>query len=465
MIVCEKAMAIDSERLRQIEELYHMAGERTPGEREAFLKDVCANDAELLRAVLALLAQDSGAGPMQRPVIELAASLLNDTRWTAGTKVGPYQIVGRLGQGGMGEVFQARDTRLGRNVAVKIAHAEFTGGFQREALAISALNHPHICTLYDVGSNYLVMELVEGETLARHLDKGRLPMDLVLRYGAQLADALSAAHAKSITHRDLKPGNIVVARTGVKVLDFGLAQFARNPELAAHLVETASTSRSIIGTPAYMAPEQLQGKECDARTDIFALGLVLYQMATGRKAFTADSQAELIVEIMRSQPDLSGLAPPSFAHIVERCLAKRSGGSVADRPRRQARTGVRGPHIAGAALCSRTQAPLVAGGGGTFGSACCSSGTWRPVLQKRPSGLFGCSADQLPGSRDAPIAFSRWHSSGLHLGRRTRRQLRRLRETDRSWQRAAVDNEPSGRGDVSLVSGREVDRVPKARRR
>ena len=315
-------MAIDSERLRQIEELYHLAGERTPGERESFLKEVCANDAELLRDVLALLAQDSGAGPMERPAIELAASLLNDTQWTAGTNVGPYQIVGRLGQGGMGEVFQARDTRLGRNVAVKIAHAEFTGRFQREALAISALNHPHICTLYDVGSNYLVMELVEGETLARHLDKGRLSMDLVLRYGAQLADALSAAHSKGITHRDLKPGNIVVASAGIKVLDFGLAKFARNPELAAHLVETASASRSIIGTPAYMAPEQLQGKECDARTDIFALGLILYEMATGRKAFTADSQAELIAEILRSQPDLSGLAPPPFAHIVERCLAK-----------------------------------------------------------------------------------------------------------------------------------------------
>ena len=315
-------MAIGSERLRQIEELYHLAGERTPGEREAFLKEVCGNDAELLRDVLALLAQDSGAGPMERPVIELAASLLNDTGWTAGTRVGPYQIVGRLGQGGMGEVFRARDTRLGRNVAVKIAHAEFTGRFQREALAISALNHPHICTLYDVGSNYLVMELLEGETLARHLDQGRLPMGLVLRYGAQLADALSAAHAKGITHRDLKPGNIVVAAAGIKVLDFGLAKFARNPELAADLVETASASRSIIGTPAYMAPEQLQGKECDARTDIFALGLVLYEMATGSKAFTADSEAGLIAEIMRTQPDLSALAPPPFAHIVERCLAK-----------------------------------------------------------------------------------------------------------------------------------------------
>ena len=315
-------MGINSERLRQIEELYHLARERTPRERETFLIEACANDAELLRDVLALLTQDSGAGPMERPAMELAASLLNDTQWTAGTRVGPYQIVSRVGRGGMGEVFRARDTRLGRNVAIKTSHAEFTSRFQREALAISALNHPHICTLYDVGANYLVMELVEGETLTRGIEKGGLSMDLVLRYGAQLADALSAAHAKGITHRDLKPGNIIVARTGIKVLDFGLAKFASNPDLDAGLVDTATASQSIIGTPAYMAPEQLQGKECDTRTDIFALGLVLYEMATGSKVFTGDSQAELIAEIMRSQPDLSALAPPQFAHIVERCLAK-----------------------------------------------------------------------------------------------------------------------------------------------
>ena len=159
----------DSERLRQIEELYHLAGERRSGEREAFLTEACGSDADLMREVLALLAQDSGAGPMERPVLEVAADLLadsTDAQWTAGTQVGPYQIVSRIGEGGMGEVFRARDTRLGREVAIKTAHEEFSGRFQREARAISALNHPNICTLYDVGPNYLVMELVEGADLA-----------------------------------------------------------------------------------------------------------------------------------------------------------------------------------------------------------------------------------------------------------------------------------------------------------
>ena len=148
---------MDPERLRQIEELYHQACERTPDEREGFLNAACANDAELLRDVLALLAQDTGAGPMERPVLQVAASLLSDSpaaHWTPGTQVGPYQIVSRLGEGGMGEVFKARDTRLGREVAIKTAHEEFSGRFQREARAISALNHPNICTLHDVGPNH-----------------------------------------------------------------------------------------------------------------------------------------------------------------------------------------------------------------------------------------------------------------------------------------------------------------------
>ena len=157
-------MAMNSARLRQIEELYHRAGEHTPEEREAFLTKACGNDAELLRDVLALLAQDSG--PMERPVLAVAAQLLADSAWTPGTQVGPYQIVSRLGEGGMGEVFKARDTRLGREVAIKTAHEEFSGRFQREARAISALNHPNICTLHDIGPDYLVMELVEGVNLA-----------------------------------------------------------------------------------------------------------------------------------------------------------------------------------------------------------------------------------------------------------------------------------------------------------
>ena len=207
-------------------------------------------------------------------------------------------------------------------MAIKTVNEEFTGRFLREARAISALNHPHICALYDVGADYLVMELMEGETLADRLKKERLPMELVLQFGAETADALAAAHAKGIVHRDLKPANIMVTKSGIKVLDFGLAKFAGDHGSDGAETDTATASQAIIGTPAYMAPEQLEGKDCDARTDIFTLGLVLYEMATGCRAFAGDSRAALIAEIMRCQPALGELSPPQFAHVVERCLEK-----------------------------------------------------------------------------------------------------------------------------------------------
>jgi len=303
------------ERLDQIEKLYHSAREREPGERDSFVHQACSGDEELEREVLSLLAQDSG-GPMAQPVMEVAASLLGEIK--PGTQLGPYRIMGRLGAGGMGEVYRASDTRLERVVAIKTTHAEFSGRFLHEARAISALNHANICTLYDVGPNYLVMEMVEGETLADRLKRGALPRDPVLRYGTQTADALAAAHAKGIIHRDLKPSNIMITKAGIKVLDFGLAKLAPD----AGNPETLTDSLTIAGTPAYMAPEQLEGKKCDARADIFALGLVLYEMATGRRAFTGDSRAALIADIMRCEPDIGMLSPPAFAHITERCLAK-----------------------------------------------------------------------------------------------------------------------------------------------
>ena len=197
---------MNPERLRQVEELYHAARED-----RAVLDQA---DPELRREVESLLAQDPAReGMLDRP----AAGLLDDSTVTtlaAGARLGPYKIEASIGAGGMGEVYRAIDTRLGRAVAIKTMHEKFSDRFEREARAISALNHPHICTLYDVGPNYLVMELVEGETLAARLKKGPLPMELVLRYGAQIADALAAAHAKEIVHRDLKPGNIMVTKSG-----------------------------------------------------------------------------------------------------------------------------------------------------------------------------------------------------------------------------------------------------------
>jgi tetratricopeptide (TPR) repeat protein len=262
-------------RFQQIEELYHAVREASAGERAALLAQT---DPELRREVELLLAQPSGGEFLDRPALQNAPQLLEDSTLTtlaAGASLGPYRIESKLGEGGMGEVFRAVDTRLGRAVAIKITREQFSARFEREARAISSLNHPNICTLYDVGPNYLVMELVEGETIAARLKSGPLPMSTALLYSLQIAAALAEAHAKGIVHRDLKPSNLMVAKSGVKVLDFGLARLAQD--------ETVTASHVVIGTPAYMAPEQRQGKPVDPRTDIYSFGCVLYEMLTGAR--------------------------------------------------------------------------------------------------------------------------------------------------------------------------------------
>ena len=275
----------------------------------------------------------------------------------AGTRLGPYEIQAPVGAGGMGEVYRARDTRLGRSVAIKVLptqlsqNPELRERFEREARTISSLSHPHICALYDVGredeTEFLVMELLEGETLSTRLAKGPLPSEQTLRYGAEIADALDKAHRQGIVHRDLKPGNIMLTRSGVKLLDFGLAKVfeppARQGALTA-LPTVAGTSPltqegTILGTFQYMAPEQVEGKESDARADIFALGAVLYEMATGRKAFSGATQASLISSILRDEPppisQVVPMTPPALDRVVRTCLAKdpedrwQSAGDVA----------------------------------------------------------------------------------------------------------------------------------------
>src|SRR5512142_3067573 len=209
-------------------------------------------------------------------------------RLTAGDKLGPYEITGLIGKGGMGEVYRGTDTRLGRSVAIKVSSREFNDRFEREARAISTLNHPNICTLYDVGPNYLVMEHIEGETLSKIIGRGPLPLDKALSYAVQIVDALAAAHAKGVIHRDLKPGNIIVTRNGVKVLDFGLAKIgAEKPsaESAANIqtaTEPITRAGAILGTLYYMSPEQVEGKEAEERSDIFSFGVVFYEMLTGQ---------------------------------------------------------------------------------------------------------------------------------------------------------------------------------------
>jgi hypothetical protein len=261
------------ERVRKIEELFHAAQEESVEGRAALLARA---DPELRREVESLLARQNDEVLLDRP-IDASTQLMEDSEplVAEGACLGPYRVEGKLGAGGMGEVFRAVDTRLDRAVAIKITQEGFSARFEREARAISALNHPNICTLYDVGPNYLVMELVEGQTLAARLKNGPLPIQTVLLYGSQIAAALAEAHGKGIIHRDLKPGNIMLGKSGVKVLDFGLARIGKD--------ETITTSQMIVGTPAYMAPEQREGKPADARTDIYSFGWVLYEMLTGTR--------------------------------------------------------------------------------------------------------------------------------------------------------------------------------------
>jgi serine/threonine protein kinase/Tol biopolymer transport system component len=260
-----------------------------------------------------------------------------------GRRLGPYEILSAIGAGGMGEVYRARDTRLDRIVAIKVLpthladRTELRERFEREARTIASLNHPHICTLHDIGHqdeiDYLVMEYLEGETLAQRLVKGPLPIQQLLQYAIEIADALDKAHRKGITHRDLKPGNIMLTKSGTKLLDFGLAKLAQEVVPANVSLSDLPTANgpltaegAIVGTLQYMAPEQLEDKEVDARTDIFAFGVVVYEMATGKRAFEGKSQASLIAAILEREPpaisSLQPMTPSALDRVVKRCLAK-----------------------------------------------------------------------------------------------------------------------------------------------
>jgi eukaryotic-like serine/threonine-protein kinase len=263
---------------------------------------------------------------------------------SAGMRLGPYEVVAPIGAGGMGEVYQAKDTRLDRTVAIKVlpahlsADADRRARFEREAKTIAGLSHPHICTLHDVGEHdgatFLVMEHLTGETLAERLSKGTLPVDQALKVATEIADALSAAHRQGIVHRDLKPGNVMLTKAGAKLLDFGLAKLKGHGErsAAAHLASAPTQSSpltaegQIVGTLHYMAPEQLQGKPADARTDLWAFGAILYEMLAGKRAFDGDNAASLIGAILEREPaaivTFQPVTPPSVDRLVKRCLAK-----------------------------------------------------------------------------------------------------------------------------------------------
>ncbi|MGH9719372.1 MAG: protein kinase domain-containing protein [Bryobacteraceae bacterium] len=310
-------------RWERIEQIFQAALTCPPTERRVFVSEQCCGDDALRLEVESLLSAKAQAGSfLDTPAMQVAACALSEgeSRIAAGQMVGAYRVSSRLGAGGMGEVWRARDTRVDRDVAIKFCDGQFAQRFEREARAIAALNHPNICHLYDVGPNYLVMELVDGAS-----PRGPLPFETALDYARQIADALEAAHERGIVHRDLKPGNIKITPDGiVKVLDFGLAKALPEPSPAkgsSTVTITATEAGVILGTAAYMAPEQAQGKAVDKRADIWAFGVVLYEMLTGQRLFQGDTVTDTLAAVLTREPDWESV-PERARPLLQRCLVK-----------------------------------------------------------------------------------------------------------------------------------------------
>jgi serine/threonine protein kinase len=316
-------------RWREIERVYAAALDRPLEERDALLRRACGDDAGLRRMVESLLEARTGDGLHDLPVLRYA-DLLPDNGETLGPgkQLGPYLIEGELGAGGMGTVYRATDTRLGRPVAIKISGSVFDERFEREARAIASLNHPHICTLYDIGPNYMVMELVEGETLRAWLRRAP-SLEGGLEIAEQVLEALRAAHDSGIVHRDLKPANIMVRSNGyVKVLDFGLAkQIPGSGDLGTERTATVGPTLPghFPGTPAYMSPEQIAGQKVDQRSDLFAFGIILYEILTGAHPWGGKSQVDTLHAILHDAPPpmpTGSAMRPELIAVVQRLLRK-----------------------------------------------------------------------------------------------------------------------------------------------
>ena len=333
------------ERWRRVEELYHAALMRHEGDRASFLAAACAGDEALLREVTSLLSQPmSGREALDGPAMAVAAQMVSDigASMLGGRRLGAYQLYERIGIGGMGEVYRARDTKLGRDVAIKILPPLFTGDpdrlarFEREARVLASLNHPHIGAIYGLedadGVRALVLELVEGETLADRIARGPLPLNDTLSIARQIADAVEAAHEKGIIHRDLKPANIKITPDGVvKVLDFGLAKAATGDASTVDLTQSPTISTGttregvILGTAPYMSPEQARGRPADKRADVWAFGVVLYEMLSGQVAFQGDTVSDVIAKVIERDPNWSALpasTPPRLRELLHRCTKK-----------------------------------------------------------------------------------------------------------------------------------------------
>jgi serine/threonine protein kinase/WD40 repeat protein len=313
------------ERLQQIEEIFEQALQRDPAERDAYVRKACHGDSDLRREVASLLANHQEGADSKPWAAAVAAQLIDSpVSLHAGQRLGPYEILEPIGAGGMGQVYKARDTRLKRDVAIKICAAQFSERFEREARVIASLNHPNICQLHDVGPNFLVMELVEGETLS-----GPLPLETALNYARQMAEALEAAHEKGIVHRDLKPGNVKITPAGVvKVLDFGLAMVAQasacdsgDPSVSSTITMSPTRAGMILGTAPYMSPEQARGVTVDKRADIWAFGCVLYEMLAGKQAFQGETTTDILAAVLKEEPDWSRI-PAKAQPLLRRCLMK-----------------------------------------------------------------------------------------------------------------------------------------------
>src|SRR3984893_2494329 len=334
---------VTPERWQQVRAMLAGTLARAPDERNDSLKRVCVEES-LRSEVESLLAAHCQADSSLLGLSDREPDAL-----PSGTRLGPYEILAPLGEGGMGKVYKARDTRLDRLVAIKLLQTDIADRpevqerFEREARTVASLNHPHICTLYDVGHHgnvdFLVMEYLEGETLAQRLESGPLSLEEVLRYATEIADALDRAHSRGVIHRDLKPANIMLTSTGSKLLDFGLAKLRREADPFAVLAgvpaaaDTISTPGAVLGTLSYMAPEQLEGREVDSRIDIFAFGAVVHEMMTGKKAFGGQAGANVIAAILKETPSPASHSnlqvPAELERIVTKMMAKDPDGRYA----------------------------------------------------------------------------------------------------------------------------------------